>query len=81
MSTGFLICRQSVYKLMTDPELPYYTKAPTDTFIVAIDRKLDQVVGCVAGSKMGDRDSMELHRLIVRPDLQVIKNLSKQNNK
>ena len=58
---------------MADPELPYYTKAPTDVFLVAIDTKLDQVVGCVSCTKMEDRDSMELHRMIVHPDFQVSK--------
>ena len=57
---------------MSDPKLSYYTKAPTDVFLVAIDTNLGEIVGCVAGTKMEDRDSMELHRMIVHPDFQVL---------
>ena len=57
---------------MADPELPYYTKADSNTFFVAEDKQTRQIAGCVATTRMS-QDRMELHRLIVVPKYQVMK--------
>ena len=58
---------------MADPELTYYTKAESNTFLVAEDKETMEIAGCVATTRMS-QDRMELHRLIVSPKYQVIIN-------
>ena len=68
-----MLQRESVYVHMGDPELPYYTKEESNTFFVAEDKETKEIAGCVATTKIS-QDRMELHRLIVSPKYQVIRN-------